>query len=256
MLKNLIRSLLLALCLGGVARLVAAPFQGPFRSEALAFYFVHDGGPLQLQAAIIGDQAAAVVRFFDAQENLRLWQYCRPQSGGHALSCDFGADAPAGIYQVRVSGKDYQIDPQAVPVKPFGVMPASCRLYSTAADQFNETFFMIPRNAEKFSWSALGCQHAISHAAGPVTLPADGKPLDVSAHQGEIWSGRFTIPPNNYSCLGFEHIPVILCPDRETARQINASLVQTADGHYFPTNSKSGFTAGWNNRRLPTSPCR
>ena len=65
-------------------------------------------------------------------------------------------------------------------------------------------------------------------------LPADGKPLDVSAHQGEIWSGRFTIPPNNYSCLGFEHIPVILCPDRETARQINASLVQTADGHYFP----------------------
>ncbi len=234
MLKNLTRSLLLALCLCSVARLGAAPFQGPFRSEALAFYFVHDGGPLQLQAAIIGDQAAAVVRFFDAQENLRLWQYCRPQSGGHALSCDFGADAPAGIYQVRVSGKDYQIAPQAVPVNPFGVMPASCRLYSTVPDQFSETFFMIPRNAEKFSWSALGCQHAISRDAGPVTLPTDGKPLDVSAHQGEIWSGRFTIPPNNYSCLGFEHIPVILCPDRETARQINASLVQTADGKYFP----------------------
>ena len=234
MLKNIARILLLTLCLPGAARLSAAPFQGPFRAEALAFYFVHDGGPLQLQAKIIGDQAAAVVRFFDEQENLRLWQYCRPQPGGHVLSCDFGADAPAGIYQLRVSGKDYVIDPRATPAKLFGVMPASCRLHSTSPDQFSETFFLIPPNAEKFSWSALGCKHAISNASGPVSLPANRQPLEVSAHRGEVWSGRFTIPPGNYSALGFEHLPVILCPDPETARQINASLEQTDDGHYYP----------------------
>ncbi|MDD4097401.1 MAG: hypothetical protein PHC30_01395 [Lentisphaeria bacterium] len=234
MCNNITRSLLLTLTLLGTARLQAA-FPGPFRAEALAFYFAHDGGPLQLQATIIGDQAAAVVRVFDAQEGLRLWQYCRPQPGGHTLNCDFGADAPAGIYQLRVSGKDYQIDPQATPAKPFGVMAASCRLHATTPDQFAETFFMLPHNAEKFSWSALGCKHEILDGDGaPVVLPENRQPMEVSAHRGEVWSGRFTIPPGNYSALGFEHLPVILCPDRETARRINASLEQTEDGHYYP----------------------
>ena len=88
----------------------AAP-KGPYKAQGVAFYFVHNGGPLKIGAnlnftknPVAGiKEGAAVVKILDAEENEVFWDYVK-FTGPKSLSYDFGKNAPKGIYQMRVSG--------------------------------------------------------------------------------------------------------------------------------------------------------
>ena len=105
-----ILSMLLMLCIGCAC---GANLKPPFRAEAMAFYFVHDGGPLKLELKVAADgenrhgplylrkDGAFVGRIFDADEKLAEWDYRKIKAGTETvLSHDFGKNAPAGIYQI------------------------------------------------------------------------------------------------------------------------------------------------------------
>jgi hypothetical protein len=221
--------LLALLCAVAGINLDAANFKGPFKAEALAFYFVHDGGALALEVELSGKDGAAVTRIMDAEEKEVLWDYSKID-GAKRLRHDFGANAPKGIYQVRTSGKNYQVSPKAVPEKSFGVMAARCMMNATATNQFEQVFFLIPPGAKELSWHAYGATIEIKDEA---SKPLDGKKLDVSKHIGEVWSGKMIMKPDDYTRVGFSGMPVILCPDAATAKAINGSVEKAPDGTLY-----------------------
>ena len=146
--------MLSALCVSG------ANFTPPFRAEdAMAFYFVHEGGPLQLFLKVTTDgenqnnpgylrkDGAFVGRIFDADEKLSEWDYRKIKAGEvTVLSHDFGKDAPPGIYQIRYSGANVLVTPYAVPEKKFGLAPLRCMQHAAVPDQFAHAWFYIPEN--------------------------------------------------------------------------------------------------------------
>lgn len=160
--------ILLMLCVWCVC---GANLKPPFRAEAMAFYFVHDGGPLKLELKVATDvgnkhnpsylrkDGAFVGRIFDADEKLVEWDYRKVKAGTETvLSHDFGKNAPAGIYQIRYSGANIVVTPSAFPEKKFGVTPLRCIIKPTVRDQFSDTWFYIPENASKLTVFAYGQQ--------------------------------------------------------------------------------------------------
>ena len=115
----------------------AAP-HGPYKAQGLAFYFVHDGGPLKIGAKLNSPKkGAAVVKILDAEEKEVFFDYVK-FNGTKKLSHDFGKNAPAGIYQMRVSGADYTIDPESFPAKKYGVYATRSLYYFTDKNQFKD----------------------------------------------------------------------------------------------------------------------
>ena len=219
----------------------AAP-KGPYKAQGVAFYFVHNGGPLKIGAnlnftktiASALKEGAAVVKILDAEENEVFWDYVK-FTGTKSLSYDFGKNAPKGIYQMRVSGLNYSVDPVSVPVKKYGVYATRCRYYFTNVNQFRDAYFLIPEGAQKLDCNFIGVPYTITDENGKVISKNQKNiKLDVSKNVGEVWKFTCKAPKaDNYYAFGLAGIPVILCPDAETAKAINGSIEKASDGTIY-----------------------
>jgi hypothetical protein len=217
--------------------------EGPFRATAMAFYVVHDGGPLSvtLRAHNRNDSPGArlLCRFFNAGEKLVEWKFHRFEAGTPRAEylAEFGEEAPAGVYQVRCSlSGPVEVDLRTRPARSFGLMPMRSRLRSVARDQFAGTWVYVPEGAE----------HLKFRRHGPVSLkitPREGEQISLGSKKGTwtvplergdtVLKLDLLIQPDDWCFAGLGGFPVILCPDPETARAIHASLVEAPDGRRF-----------------------
>ena len=118
-----------------------AALKGPYRAQGLAFYFVHNGGPLKIGANLnSAKNGAVVVKILNADEKEVYWDYVK-FTGKKTVAHDFGKNAPAGIYQMRISGLEYTADPISFPTKKYGVSATRCRFNFNTVDQFKEAYF-------------------------------------------------------------------------------------------------------------------
>ena len=173
------KHILIFILISGFVCASGAAFTPPFRAEAMAFYFVHDGGPLQLCLKVRPDSgnrnnpmylrkdAAFVGRIFNADEKLVEWDYRKIKAGSETLlRHDFGDNAPPGIYQICYSGANVLVTPYAVPEKKFGLAPLRCMVYAAVPDQFADTWFYVPENASTLRVSLIGGKAVVTDAQG------------------------------------------------------------------------------------------
>ena len=96
-----------------------AALKGPYRAQGLAFYFVHNGGSLKVGVNLnSAKNGAVVVKIQNADEKEVFWDYIK-FTGKKTVTHDFGKNAPAGIYQMRISGLEYTADPISFPAKKY-----------------------------------------------------------------------------------------------------------------------------------------
>ena len=185
--------------------------------------------------AFLGGNAAVVGRIFDAEERLVAWDYIKVKQGSEGgISHDFG-EAPAGIYQIRYSGHNLKAWVAAEPETSFGVMPMRCCLKYGCKEQFNNTYFYIPENAEKLEMYLYRCNLTLADEAGnKLEFKAGTSPVDVKGKQGQVWKLSGKVPVSEACYFGFNGMPVILCPDKETALAIRGSLEKAKDGTLYP----------------------
>ena len=219
-------------------------FKGPFKAEALAFYFVHKGGPLKIELKADAEKNARFPKvlacFYRADEALASWKYRKLKTdGGISFQYDYGKNAPKGIYQVRVSGTECVYEIKAAPTTSFGVMALRCGLQVSFPDQFAKAWFLVPEQAGK--------EFKLSHKFGNYTVFApDGKVLfrnkdynissktfETADLKGKVLRLSMQVRKNApfvFYCTG---IPLILCPDEKTAEEIGGSLIHASGGRSF-----------------------
>ncbi|MFO7947501.1 MAG: hypothetical protein R6V19_11890, partial [Armatimonadota bacterium] len=217
----------------------SARFEGPFECGAAAIYFVHHGGPLKITLSLsskddAGKMRKALVRFLDADEHYRDWDYqWFPAEGTIDTSWDFALDeAEPGIYQVRLAlHGSFTWDVTTAPATSFGIMPMRTRLYATAPEQFSDAWVYVPPQSELFV--------AKTYARAALNITCEGDELlamDHSTHQGRIdvtdspalWNVNLTLQPNAF--INSRGVPLLLCPDRTTAENIRGSVEFLPDG--------------------------
>ncbi len=210
--------------------------KGPYQAQALAFYFVHDGGPLKLGAKLNSPKnGAAVVKILDAEEHEVFWDYVK-FNGDKVVSHDFGKNAPAGIYQMRVSGLDFTVDPVSAPVKKYGVAASRCRWNFADVNQFNEAYFLVPEGAKKLDWYFIGVPLKLTDEKGNVVCNETKRKgeLNVVPYVGQVLKFSTKSPKTiPYYSFGLGGMPVILCEDAATARRINGSIEKASDGTIY-----------------------
>lgn len=235
----------------------AARIPGPFMAEALSFYFVHSGGPLELtlQARASADCPATrqaggagsgtlenpkvLYRFFDPHEKLVAWSYERLAPGSVTeWAHDFGDEAPPGVYQVRYAGQGLTTDAWATPEKAFGLAPSRCQISVATKGQFETLWFFVPPGCRAFSVDATATWRIADRRDEPVAAFSALRPnerVDVGTRQGEVL--RFGLDSNRagaYYRFGFSGIdPVVLCPNPETAEAVAAHFKRRPDGTLF-----------------------
>ena len=236
--KRIFVSLTLALTAGMMCISVyGANLKGPFKAEALAFFIVHNGGPLEveLSATAEGKNPGKIVsRFFNADEQLVKWDQADVASGGkQRFSHNYG-NAPAGIYQLRYSGNNILVDVKATPETRFGVMPLRCMVNATAEDQFGKVYFLIPEGYKEFSIRGFS-PGKVFDASGKelIDVKANATKVNIEGKAGQTWSLSMNMKVSNYHRFGVSDIPFIMCPDPETAKTINASQERDTDGTLY-----------------------
>ena len=101
--KKTLISLLIIVSLSATLSAAADLFKGPFKAEALAFYFVHEGGPLAIVLDVLPENPGRFPKvlacFYRADETLAGWNYRKMEPGKKVVfRQDYGADAPKGIF--------------------------------------------------------------------------------------------------------------------------------------------------------------
>lgn len=247
-------------------------FKGPFRAEALAFYIVHEGGPISVEvevehpalfSSLFGIQLPAIslVRFFDPEEKLLGWEYqhfVRLDSTKHTF--DFReTNAPAGIYQVRVAhtvGSRPETNLKVEPRSSFGILPMRSWLHTTSREQFQEAYFYVPPGAdqtippEPFTRRGPGAGPGVYTAS--IRGRGEGKLFGPDGEElAAIESGRTTrvpvtetevvwrlsldlAPANSVWYVQGGSFDAILCPDEATARAIGGGVFQAPEGTAYP----------------------
>ena len=239
------KHILIFILMSGFVCVSGANFTPPFRAEAMAFYFVHDGGPLQLCLKVKPDSGnrnnpmylrkdgAFVGRIFNADEKLVEWDYRKIKAGSETLlRHDFGDNAPPGIYQIRYSAANVLVTPYAVPEKKFGLAPLRCMVYAAKPEQFADTWFYVPENASTLHVSLIGGKAVVTDAQGKTA--ENPKKIDLTAHRTEVWRFHRPMKAGKYECFGFDGTFPILCPDAETAKRVRGSLETASDGTLYP----------------------
>ena len=219
----------------------AAPkrFDGPFKCDATALYFVHHGGPLKVTLQLdsetdTGKLRKALVRFLDADEHYIAWDYqWFPADGVIDKSWEFSvADGKPGIYQLRLAlAGGFTFDVTTEPEVSFGVMPMRTLLWATTPEQFSEAYIYVPSNSEKWQVSA--------YADTTLTVTEDAEELlhlEYPEGKGEIIVGKtpslwsVNLRMGGSAFLRSCGVPTILCPDEATARNIRGSAEFLPDG--------------------------
>ncbi|NOZ23715.1 MAG: hypothetical protein GXP25_21780 [Planctomycetes bacterium] len=223
-------------------KLIQSPpktFEGPFRCDAVAFYLVHHGGPLDITLKLERTEPdpmdARLVRLFDPDEKLLEWRYktywsTEPPDETFAFRVENGKP---GVYILRVvtRGK-VLVHLKTEPKSSFGLFPMRTRLYATKPNQFKECYIYVPPRAEKFVLDAYGSVNvSLADEKGETlaTLNKTGKKeIDIARTQ-VVWKLSARLDGDN-SRLRHRGFPMILCPDEATARNIRGSVEFAPDG--------------------------
>ena len=246
-------------------------FDGPFRSDGLAFYLVHHGGPLRVEwRATASDwrtetsfgrtfRNAFFVRAYDREGELIDRFYHRFEKGeGNRVSghIEYG-DVPQGIYELRyvaAQNNTIDFDLQAEPTASFGILPLRNHLSATRQNQFREAYIYIPPGADRRVPAVMSWEEDVGDTGyyevkirqGTVALfDENGTLLFENSHLdpkripvrewGQVWRLDLDFPnrsPARFSQSGsFESI---LCPDPATARNIRGAVHISRDGKVFP----------------------
>jgi hypothetical protein len=236
--KRIFVSLTLAVLTGMMCiSAYGANLKGPFKAEALAFFIVHGGGKLEVEltATAEGKKAGKIVcRFFDAEEQMVKWDQADIAAGGKQTFNHNYGNTPAGIYQLRYSGKNILVDVKTTPEAPFGVMPLRCMVNATAKDQFGKVYFLIPEGYKEFSVRGYSPGKVFDASGTELTdVKAKAAKVNIEGKAGEVWSLSMNMKVSSYHRFGVSGIPFIMCPDSETAKAINASQERDADGTLY-----------------------
>lgn len=233
---------------------------GPFLPQpALTVYLVHEGGPAAVRFKLNRGERAegdrVMLRLFDPDERLAAWQYVEPGQvvdhygpgdaevwgvplrvpveptpGDLLMDHDLHLDA-AGVYQVRVTAGSMN---SAVTLE----LPHAMRwgvsfqngVYTGWPGQPDTLYAYVPPRAEVLQLA--GGPVRVRNAAGDVILetPADERKrhaVEVGEHR-VVWAFDFPQPRAwRMRAAGF---PVILCPTREAAETIEASIIELENG--------------------------
>ena len=214
-----------------------AALKGPYRAQGLAFYFVHNGGPLKVGVNLnSAKNGAVVVKIQNADEKEVYWDYIK-FTGKKTVTHDFGKNAPAGIYQMRISGLEYTADPISFPMKKYGVSATRCRFNFNTVDQFKEAYFLIPEGSKELNWYFIGVPFTLSDDTGKViwkSTPERHGKMDVRKYVGKVLKFSAKAPKTTaYYSFGFGGLPVIFCDDAATAKKINGSIEKAPDGTIY-----------------------
>lgn len=217
-------------------------FTGPFRAEALAFFFIHDGGPLKIGVDATPDEnkeaGKILCRFYDAAERLVHGDYQKlPPNQTKHIEYDYGADAPAGIYQIRYSGRNLKVEVRSVPASSFGVMPSRCMMKASSVGQFENVWFKVPENVDSFSIRGFGVKGEVFDPSGKIVVKVGRRPETIDIPKLDAKRiGRLSLrmTPDFYSRFGVSGMPFIMCPSLEIAKRINGSLEKSNTGVFYP----------------------
>jgi hypothetical protein len=221
----------------------AEPFRGPFvLADGLSFYLVNQAGTafdVQVRWTDPGRKSfprPTLVRVFDPAENLlRRHEFAGAVVGSvpwEEATVQVEGRGP-GVYQVIVTGWDGgQVEITTAPGLPFGVAGHFQCLVGRGA-QFANAFVYLPPGLGALPVSAT------RQFAGLVLQDEAGQEilrLDQATKSGEavlpaggerVW--RLSATGADYR-LDFKGLPIILCPDAETARAIHGSVEVMPDG--------------------------
>ena len=227
-------------------RAPAKRLPGPFRCDGTAFFFVHYGGPLELEVEVsrrmlvpevraIAKPHAAFWQFYDADEHLVDNGFYRFEANGlRTKTFRTGIESgPPGIYQLRcaLSSRHMLVDVKTSPATSFGFLPCRSHLNKGTAGQFETTYVYIPPGTETFSFKTYAAHATLKNEAG-TELFSTGKTGVVRTADltsGEVCELNLKLP-GTHSYVGAGGLPAILCPDPVTARNIRGSIEFAPDG--------------------------
>ena len=139
----------------------ATRFPGPFLCDAVSFYIVHHGGPLQVRfeerrpsadlkgSGGIRHPHAVFWQLYDADEqqvDMGYHRFTDDAETGKTFEVAMD-DAKPGVYQFRYAksaGNSMKVDLRTEPECSVGVMPCRCRLHRGVAGQFDEAYLYAP----------------------------------------------------------------------------------------------------------------
>lgn len=221
----------------------AEPFVGPFVfNDGLTFYYVNPSGTAFDLLVRWYDPVRehfpqpTLVRVFDPEENLVL---------RHEFPGDVVKPVPweevklrvaasgKGVYQVIVVGwGGSQVEVKTEPRLAFGVC-GHLQWLMGQKDQFAEAYLYLPPGLKRLPISASDKLENLvltdESGAEKAHLGGDNLRADVELPQeGEhIW--KVSTRGENYR-LDFKGLPIILCPSREVAKALHASVAVMPDG--------------------------
>ena len=239
MLKQVV---LLVAVIGLLQSAAAKNLPGAFEAPALAFYFVHKGGPLKLDfsARVSQKQNAGQVlcRFFDADEKLVKWQYTKiSKDSTWKQSHNYGKNAPKGVYQIRCSSKNAMVSVKSTPEEGFGVMAARCMFHSGIKGQFDNAYFYVLPGTKKIILQGFGISGTVFDSTGKAIkklVTHKRNEINLTGQSGKVCSLKLNMPVGSYYRTQISGMPTILCGDKATAAAIAGSVNKAPDGKYYP----------------------
>ncbi len=224
----------------------AARFDGPFELDDGIVFYIVDGEGEGFDARIqwrdgrrSRSPAPLLIRGFDPRER----QVLRDEFAGEGLGGS-GNDVPTetrtvsfpaagpGVYQLRLTGGG-QVQLELSRRLSFGVLGTPETLVGRD-EQFARSYFYLPPGLDRLPVRGRGEFETLRIEApdagaqlnlrgrdpgGRVDLPGDG---------GQVWG--MSIRGRGRYELSFDHLPIILCPDVDTARAIRGSVYRLEGG--------------------------
>ena len=218
------------------------PFKGIFNAENLVYYIVHYGGDLKLNIAFsrwkntpavingITLPASLFFQIYDAEERpvkSVYWKFpkgLRKKSFIHSFK-----NVSAGIYQIRTTSSAGGRILGSLSTKPetsFGVM-AGRSMIKAGSRNLTNAYIYVPPQAKKLKIYNRRTETTISEINGKqiFTVKSNQKG-EIALSPMHVYKLHF----NKKGSVGFSGFPIILCPDKTTARNIRASVEFAPDG--------------------------
>ena len=196
-----------------------------------------------------------LVRFMNAEEKTVKRDYGIIQPGKKINLLHDYKNVPAGIYQIRTAAGNADLEIRILPEKKFGVMASRCMIHASHPGQFARTCFYVPdADFKELQLRNIGCAGRVKDSKGKILLELPrtkeavpeyvdswmdtskrypARKLELSGLKGKVLSLELDMKPGLYVRFGAFGMPLILCPDAETAQKINASVERASDGRNF-----------------------
>lgn len=215
-------------------------FEGPFRYwDGITFYVVNPRNePFRL--TLESNKTPMLVRVFDPQETL-LTRHGFPYNKEDGNARPIGTwtfDVPAkgaGVYMVVVNGHKGVVRFSTDPGLSFGVYGHVNLLVGTG-NQYDDAYVYLPPGLEALpvkAWRSDLDLLTVRDETGKTRLRLIGKDPkgrieNLPKEPGRVW--RLSVQSKTTYHLDFDLLPIILCPDADTARAIHAGIDVLEDG--------------------------